>query len=390
MRNDHVIQSSFDQFSGENIISSIEPSRNGFVNSAIAAYFNHQHLVLRPDDIWLAILTQFSLYINKNAENLRHKFVAHTGQVQLEVRSNLLLDTVDFGQLASHMGLQIDRHTIDPELRSWIMPNFSTTTSHDIIVASIVFMGSMKKYFTYLIMLKCGLPSVTLLGNRSDWQQLYDRLEKLQSLGPEAKTWHSLLVPLFRRFVETFDAPHSEPVKRFWQQIAHRQGGSGVASYCGWITAFCFWGGDGVSIYGQSTSHGSLELDGMQYFAIKSDEIPPGYAVAPVIVDNNGEIFETFMAAGSVGWWVTNSGIGRVWGTGERDMLQPTSGWWIFERTTEKTIQEDGRLKREEDERLKREAEAAGRKRTERRRLERLEMLAKWDQLGEKRLGRSS
>lgn len=75
---------------------------NGLVNTITSAYNRHYHLVLRydgircpfvlckaitclfdtfrPDDIWIAILAQFSLYVNGNDEKLRSKFVAHEGK----------------------------------------------------------------------------------------------------------------------------------------------------------------------------------------------------------------------------------------------------------------------------------------------------------------------
>ncbi|KAG8797798.1 hypothetical protein FRB91_008370, partial [Serendipita sp. 411] len=53
------------------------PRRNGFVDAVVEAYNNHHHLIIRPDDVWCAILSQFNLYVNANAEELRSKFVAH-------------------------------------------------------------------------------------------------------------------------------------------------------------------------------------------------------------------------------------------------------------------------------------------------------------------------
>ena len=53
---------------------------NGLVHALEAAYSNHRPLVLRPDDVWHAILTQLSIYVNKNSERLRSTFVEHKGQ----------------------------------------------------------------------------------------------------------------------------------------------------------------------------------------------------------------------------------------------------------------------------------------------------------------------
>jgi len=41
--------------------SVIQPRDNGFVHTLINAYSNHHHLVLRPDDVWIAIWGQFNV-----------------------------------------------------------------------------------------------------------------------------------------------------------------------------------------------------------------------------------------------------------------------------------------------------------------------------------------
>jgi len=40
--------------------SVIRSRNNGFVNTLMEAYNKHHHLVLRPDDVWIAILGQFN------------------------------------------------------------------------------------------------------------------------------------------------------------------------------------------------------------------------------------------------------------------------------------------------------------------------------------------
>jgi hypothetical protein len=47
------------------------------------AYALHGDLVVSPDDIWLAIAMSFGEYVNKNAEDLRKKFVDHEGKKEI-------------------------------------------------------------------------------------------------------------------------------------------------------------------------------------------------------------------------------------------------------------------------------------------------------------------
>ena len=109
------------------------------------------------------------MYINKHAEELREKFVGHEGKKELEILHMANRYTLDWGIFAQDMGLLLEKNVVDPEMREWIMPTFTTTTENDKVVASILMMGAMQSYFTYKCTMRCGLPSVTLLGERTDW-----------------------------------------------------------------------------------------------------------------------------------------------------------------------------------------------------------------------------
>lgn len=96
-----------------------------------------------------------------------------------------------------------EKNVVDPELRTWTMPSFSTTTDSDKVVAATLMMDSLQKYFSYKMSLCCGISSVTLLGNREDWEQLVTKLDKIPTLGKEPTTLACLLRPVFQRFVAT-------------------------------------------------------------------------------------------------------------------------------------------------------------------------------------------
>ena len=131
----------------------------------------------------------------------------------------------------SKSGKKIEENIIDPSLREWFLPAFTTTTKSDQATASIIMMSAMQKYFSYGCCMECGLPSVTLLGTKGDWQKMLSRLERLKTFGEEPTLWYGLLKPVFTKFVETFDNPGSEKIKDFWQKIAHYSGGGSGPSY---------------------------------------------------------------------------------------------------------------------------------------------------------------
>ena len=320
-----LLQSSFDSSLG----AAVRPSRNGFVHGAILAYSNHHHLQIRPEDVWFAIISQIGFYINCHAEELRGMFVAHEGKKELEVVFETGdRYTVDFGVFAQKMSDLIDENVLDSGLREWVLPAFSTTTEHDKIVASILLMGVTQKYFDFKCTMCCGLPSVTLLGQKTDWQLIYSRLDKLETFGAEPIHFCKLLRPVISRFVKSFEEPTSDDTISFWQRIAHYHNNfSGPSYYSGWITAFCFWREDGRSLYHCP----ELELDGVKYHTVESDEVPPGYSSVPVKVDDNGDLFDSTMVAGSVGINCTSSGDEMDGGLVDLDTVSAETGWWMFE-----------------------------------------------------------
>ncbi|KAI0703656.1 hypothetical protein C8T65DRAFT_696695 [Cerioporus squamosus] len=208
------------------------PMTNGFVHAVLEAWGFHMHLRIRPDDVWVAILNQLNFYINAHAEELRRYFVAHDGKKNLRVNDARW----DFGMLARKMSLKIRENVVDSTLVEWILPDFTTTTLHDRAVCSIIMMATLKEYFTYSMGETCGIPSVTLEGERSDWVDIYRRLDRLYELGDEPSVWAEMLRPILRRFICAFDG---DPDVKFWDT-------SPIDDLSGWLTAFCVWNNKGV------------------------------------------------------------------------------------------------------------------------------------------------
>ncbi|KAI1734542.1 hypothetical protein F4680DRAFT_437850 [Xylaria scruposa] len=350
--------------------ASIFPSSNGFVRAAYAAYSNHHHLTIRPDDVWFAILTQLSFHINAHAEELRSFFVSHQDQKEIEVVDVGTIDSADFGKMAIWMTMEMEKHVVDPELRRWIMPNFSTTEHKDLVTAAILMMGSMQKYFAYTMKLICGIPSVTLLGDRTDWVEIRRRLEFLPRLGEEPKQFASLLSTVLDYCVRSFDEPDSPFVLSFWNKIADRNAGSGPYYLSGWITAFCFWSADGNCLYSPpqgpvvtrsfGATNPGCNLDGVLFHRVDTKDIPEAFVSVPVTVNDFGVRYRTRMVAGLVGievsssgefldessghkdprqlphniWenygWTTASIRTQVRETTGLDSIRPFSGWWMY------------------------------------------------------------
>lgn len=63
----------------------VYPTSDGFVRGAIDAWAQHQHLVIRPDEVWFSILAQMNFYMQRNAEAVRDLFVSHVEKKEILV-----------------------------------------------------------------------------------------------------------------------------------------------------------------------------------------------------------------------------------------------------------------------------------------------------------------
>ncbi|KAJ7300898.1 hypothetical protein DFH08DRAFT_919184 [Mycena albidolilacea] len=274
----------------------IVPNENSFMNTVLTAY-NHHHY--HPDDVWLAIISQFSFYVNMNAELLREISVAHEGKKELEIEGTW---PSNFALLSRKMGELIHRNVVDPGPRQWILPKFSTTTTKDTTIGSILIMAAMKHYFSYKIFFMCGIPHVTFEWESQDWELLLHRLEKFKEYGLETIAWYHLLL-----------CHKTYPIEL--EALSSRD----------------FW-----SAYISLRPRGlPLTLDDTEYPRVDSDDIPAGYAEVDVTINDNGTEFPSVIVAGLVGMGFSSSRDLAVSKTGKNDTLRPVLAWWMYSKLDE-------------------------------------------------------
>jgi hypothetical protein len=290
-KNTEILVSSFEELQKED---NIVASSGSFLRGTIQAWARHLHLVLRPEDIWFAILVQLNFYMSANAEKLRHLFVNHEGKERIELATEEM-NAENLKELLGQFSTAL-HHRIKTEwMFDWIMPNFSTTTPDDEMTANVLMMGMLQSYFHYHAFECCGIPSITLLGDREDWVKLLRKLHRLSEFGAEPTDFAARLKPILTRFVHTFDEPRSEETRAFWNRIirADPQNGSGQPPYnvSGWLTGFCYWTARGEPEFNQplrlvGTGRLRMELDSVVYPIVDITDVPVGYAKAPVRVSH--------------------------------------------------------------------------------------------------------
>ncbi|EFY94522.1 DUF4419 domain protein [Metarhizium robertsii] len=348
----YLLSSSYSQStdankSNEQVLGNMYPSSSSFVHGAMQAWARHQNLVLRPDIVWFEILAQLNFYMNRHANDpeIRKLFVNFDGKKQITIDA----DGVETDDMPTTFvaGMQ---QLINPNviwLQDWITPGFTTSTRNDNITAAILTMGIMQHYFEYLDGITCGIPSVTLLGTRSDWNKLYKKLDHLADFGTEPAQFASNLKPIIKKFIQTWDESDSPEVKAFWNQIVTKtQDGGGCdgsgAIVSGWITGFIHWTSEGALYSPDSLGLPDVDpnkvvrLDGIEYNQVPLSLIPVSYATAPIQSDFRfpfgQDSTQLFALAGNIGIKRTISSP-IVEGGNPQVLAEPLSSWFIYRRT---------------------------------------------------------
>jgi hypothetical protein len=271
-----AVFSNFD-FPNENITktSGIYASHDSFVRSAIEAGTKRQHLAIQPQDVWITILKQVRAYMWKHRDD---KEVSERWD---EARNVTGLPDLVFAFFFENMiALQFDQSSKTDWLLDWVRPNFGTVpqigavqrNSTEESLAKALMMASPSVASEELAAFPCenGIPSVTLLGTKSDWEILLKKLEPLKQFGKEPTMYSAILHPILSRFVATFDKPNDPDIRLFWSDIVTvtpRQKSCNTTDLVtGWINAFNHWNGAGNLITTtEVTSHEAVQLDGITY-----------------------------------------------------------------------------------------------------------------------------
>lgn len=299
------------------------------------AFADHRPLVLSPDILWLLVAQGFANHVNANAEELRPKFVEHSGKVTIAVRRDDFIKGSPenpwpevFGEFSNHI-----REHVGATTHELLLPNFSTTGAAERAAAEIVLLDAMQSFFSYEFHSLCGIPQILLEGATEDWAALAARTRGIGQFGLD--WWTNALAPILDEFVA---ASRGQANERFWQSIYKLDGGSGGPYINGWITAFFPYLKDRqtgrASHKNPWLAHGGEQLRELLYPPAKSDDpcqfgygpttetFPSGLARAPFIWKYLGRSFEMEFLGGFVG----------VRQEADTLRLRPEIGWAVREQ----------------------------------------------------------
>jgi hypothetical protein len=206
--------------------SGIYAAQDSFVRGAIDASAMHQHLVLRPDDVWFTILTQLGFYMRKHKDDqlVRDIWASFDGKPPPKNDGWVL-----FGYYQNRFVESVfNQRSKASWLKDWVRPTvptlpnrpMGTVATEEDIMANAVFMASSSPSVEHLAPFSClnGIPSISLEGQKGDWIQLANKLTQMEkgTLGKEPTEYARLLRPLLDRFVATFDMLFDPTIRLFW------------------------------------------------------------------------------------------------------------------------------------------------------------------------------
>ncbi|KAJ7142955.1 hypothetical protein C8R44DRAFT_692534, partial [Mycena epipterygia] len=236
---------------------------NGFVDTVLCAYTHRHALVIRPDDVWLALVAQFSFYATAAGRFLDTPSAA----LALEISVDSDAAQPDVARLSRRITRLLQKTVPDADLRDWLLPEFSTTTLVDTTVSCLLVLSASSSSSSAspppthsdtdsddTFPASAGIPRVTLEGERADWDLLLARLDRLKTrssdFGLPALAWSHLLHPVLSHFVAAFDAPDGAENRAFWGAVVVAQdapnGSKDEGKLSGWLAAFCAFSAEGA------------------------------------------------------------------------------------------------------------------------------------------------
>jgi hypothetical protein len=228
-----------------------------------SSFYKHYPLKFNPNVVWLTILHGFGIYVNRNAEALRDKFVTHEG------KEKILVNRPDF----RYQSPSNDWPSVFPQFADWIEKrtnrgirellecNYSNTTATDRACSHIALMDICQQYFQYETCDGCGIPRIELLGTADDWRLLRAKAEGLKQFEKPGESasgelahfsrWLAALLPALDQFVA---AAEGRPAVAFWGSVCNLCGLSGMVGspVTGWVSVFFpYLGSDSLSPNGR-------------------------------------------------------------------------------------------------------------------------------------------
>lgn len=257
---------------------------NGFLQAVHLAFQHHLALVLKPDHLWFLVVGNLSLFINSHSESARSAFVEHKDGTILEVSAVGVSpekgpEGRDWGPAVGLLASGALKRSKDG-IPGLVVPRFSTTGGVERVAFQIALLDSLRSYYSHRVSSLCGIPSITLLGEREDWHQLAVRVGVLRQHVASShtelaslRTWFDELLTVLPRFLDVWDP--AKKVDRAWRSFYKYESQSGHAAITGWANLFFPFLRPGWNSF--STGQGNLARNPLTHYgrAIADEHFSP-------------------------------------------------------------------------------------------------------------------
>ncbi len=260
-------------------------SYHALIGAIHIAFAEHRPLVLTPDAIWVAILHGLAQHVHNHSEELRPVLVSHLGRKDMVIELNIDPDSPEsaWDLVISEFSARLSEEVGDKSAA--LASDFSTTGAVERLVSQVCLLDVFEPFFEYVLYSGCGIPEITLTGNRDDWLKLRGKIELLKPF--QLDWWLPHLRGIANQFCRAFDG---DVDREFWQDIYKQRTAYGVDCVNGWIVKLIPYLQNGVtgnwdvvnpivnSCSGESVAEGEMT----QYSdGVRTDELPSGMSLVP-------------------------------------------------------------------------------------------------------------
>jgi hypothetical protein len=357
-----------------NIKSRHYPIKHQFVTAAYEAFDKHYGLVLSPSQIYLLILQQVSIHVNKHKSKLESHFILDQKTETKEERSNqnskkeifLKINAqprdVNWNSALNRIRLQIQENVLSDIYNLYSVSDFPSAGDDEVISSEVCLMENCKEFneYDYLPTL-CGIPFFLLEGEIEEWQLLKEKSESLivtRMLPSFAERWLSALLPILDKLILTRKGEEIDI--SFWKSFFKRgeKKGSGACTFIsGWINVFfpyhSYSKGKDVDVFNKycvpySSSPLYLDILSGKENILQADDdseelvtglninsFPLGLCSVPVTWYKGRDTLSLYLYSGFVGI------------VEHDDYLCPLVGWWISHVKGEMPINEFSKMEKD-------------------------------------------
>jgi Domain of unknown function (DUF4419) len=291
------------------------------------SFYDHLPLRISPDAIWITLARGFAQHVNEHSEQLRHRFVRHTGKETLSVTRLDFLPGRDnpWPEAFDEFSKQLIERT--GGMASIVQADFSTTGPVERAVSHLMAMDTFKSYFEYVMYAGCGIPQISLTGTSEDWRRLRVRAQEFADYG--LHDWIEALDPVLAQFER---AKSGDPDTEFWRSLFRYRSGSGPAVMTGWANVlFPYLKDEDDKLYKNPYLN-----DWQQHFAVSERQTPREWLQDPQGV-GIGAIPSCFTSVPLKVFWGSQETemrlVGGLMGVAQDDQtfaVEPECGWAVI------------------------------------------------------------